>query len=491
MTQTRRSLIKALTGALAGGGLMSGDALAATPTDTINMDKGRQINHHQNMKREGYTTLPGLCFTTLFSHLPQLLNHGRQQPVIFVDTYDYERVRGQAVQQRDNEYAQIRWLVTETLRQQEIIQTIDYSRFYSASNKERYLRSYREALESLPEHTNQRIASAALDGYAEFGRGEYARSFREALGNWDINKDKLGQLRSYQDRIERGLDDPIQFNEDLAAQYLAALAVREGADQHFDEINVVGALGQGEQESIARVLREADVGIADDVLGLSSGGQSLRAVGRAGIEETASNHRVFEAIETAAREATDVQHNNWFALGPRLAVPVHSSLFARTQPSKLEQDPKEVVEETKAILDRLDQRAETNQMNHVRYRAEQIAEEHETTNQTTDEIEKQLKEAANLANFADDIYELRKTGDYSAEALFAAAAIKTDPHHRQNTDAIFRRTVSLRRRLSSVTVPDHELTAYFDRADFKRQEKDRSSTNGFWVFSQQQRAVSS
>lgn len=488
MAQTRRSLIKALTGALAGGGLMSGDALALT--DTINMGERQQINHPQNMKREGYVTLPGLCFTTLYSHLPQLLNHGRQQPIIFLDTYDYERVRGQAVQQRDNEYAQIRWLVTETLRQQDIIQTIDYSRFYSASDKRRHLRSYREALESLPEHTNQRIASAALDGYAEFGRGGYSRSFREALGNWDINKDKLGQLRNYQNRIERGLDDPIQFNEDLAAQYIAALAVREGADRHFDEINVVGSLGQGEQESIARVLQEADVEIADDVLGLSSGGQSLRAVGRAGIEETASNHRVFEAIETAAQEATDVQHSNWFTLGTRLAVPMHTSLFTRTRPSKLEQDTKQVAEETKAILDHLDQRAETNQMNHVRYQAERIAEEHETTNQTTDEIEKQLKEAANLANFADDIYELRKTGDYSSEALFTAATIKADPHHRQNTDAVFQQTVSLRRRLSSVTVPDHELTRYFDRADFKRKEKDRSSSDGFWVFSQQQRAVS-
>lgn len=476
---------------MAGVGGISGEALAASSTDTVNIDKKQQLGRHQNMQREGYTTLPGLCFTTLYSHLPQILNQSRQQPVIFIDTYDYERLRGQAVRQRDNEYAQIRAMITETLQQQGIIRIIDYSRFYSASKKERYLRRYREALESLPEHKNQRIASEALDSYARFGRGSYARAFREALENWDINKDKLGQLRSHQDRIERGLADPIQFNEDLAAQYLASLAVREGANSYFDGINVVGTIGQGERESIARVLRETDVPISDDVLGLSSSGQSLRAVGRPSIEETADNHRVFEAVKTAAQEATDVQHNNWFTLGSRLAVPLHSTLFARTSLSKLKQDPQAVAKETKAVLDRLDQRAETNQMEHAQYRAERIVEEHETTNQTTGKIEKQLREAANLANFSDDIYELRKKGGYSSEALFTAAAIKTDPHHRQNTDAIHRQAESLLRRLSSVTAPDHELTAYFERADFKRKEKDRSRTDRFWIYSQQQRAVSS
>ncbi len=442
------------------------------------------------MQQEGYTTLPGLCFTTLYSHLPQILNQSRHQPVIFIDTYDYERLRGQAVRQRDNEYAQIRAMITETLQQQGIIRVIDYSRFYSASKKERYLRRYRRALESLSEHENQRIASQALDGYAQFGRGSYARAFREALDNWDINKDKLRQLRSHQDRIERGLADPIQFNEDLAAQYLAALAVREGANRYFDGINVVGTIGQGEQESIANVLRETDVPISDDVLGLSSSGQSLRTVGRPSIEETAGYHRVFEAVKTAAQEALDVQHNNWYTLGSRLAVPLHSTLFAGTSLSKVEQNPQEIAKETKQVLDRLDQRAETNQIEHIQYQAERIAEEHEMTNQTTNKIESQLREAANLANFSDDIYELQDTGDYSSEALFTAAAIKTDPHHRQNTDAIHRRAESLQRWLSSVTAPDHELTDYFDRADFKRKEKDRSRTNGFWVFSQQQRAIS-
>lgn len=217
MNQTRRQMIKTLSSVLAGVG-MSGEAWASQPPDTINMNKEQRGNRYQNMTREAYLALPGVCFTTLYSHLPQLLTHSSTQPVVLIDIYDFNRLQGRVVRERENQNVQTRGAITTALRRRGILRPIDYARYYPAESQHRHLHRYRAALESLPDHVNQQAASQTLDSYADFGRGDYQKPFRAALGNWDINIEKLQQLATHHRRIERGRGDPARFNKDIFAQ---------------------------------------------------------------------------------------------------------------------------------------------------------------------------------------------------------------------------------------------------------------------------------
>lgn len=462
MKQTRRQIVKSLIGLLAGGGTTGKGTASAS--NTINRDKTQLDIYNKNMT-SGYVTLPGFCFSTLYSHLPQLLHFKNHRPVIIVDQFDYDRLMGRVVRERSNQDVQIRGTITDFLRRQGVLKTIDYSKYYTAEEKERTLKEYRTALEAFSEHENEQIATQALEGYERFGRGDYVRPFRTGLGNWQSNIERRDLLQQNQQRIERGLNDPVQFNEDLAAQYIAALTVQQSLNQH-PHLDSVGILGQGEQQSIARVLRGSDVNL--DVLDVSQSGKTLDRVGQPSIHETKSYHEVFRAIETAAHEATGVQHHDWFTVGPRLSVLQHPELYDRADMDVIEEQTKTVAEETKGVLRYLDKEAADNQITHVLSRAERIAQEQETTNQETQEIAKQLNQQTDLANHSRDIRSLMRSDRFSEEALFVASSIKTDPNARRSTDWIHRRAKELQNRLSPVTVPDNELRFFIDRGDFKR-----------------------
>jgi hypothetical protein len=171
MDQTRRRMIRSLASVIAGAGGMSGEALASQPPDSSNMNNKQRNGHNQNMTQEAYLALPGVCFTTLYTHLPQLLTHKRQQPVILVDRYDYQRLQGRVVRERANRNVQVRGAITDALHRRGILQIIDYARYYPAERQQQHLKQYRDVLLSLPDAINQQAARASLDAYATFGRG--------------------------------------------------------------------------------------------------------------------------------------------------------------------------------------------------------------------------------------------------------------------------------------------------------------------------------
>lgn len=462
MKQTRRQMVKSLAGLLAGGG-MTGKEMATSP-GTINRNKN-QIDIRKKDMADGYVTLPGFCFSTLYSHLPQLLHFKKHRPTIIVDKFDYDRLMGRVVRERTNRDVQIRGTITETLRRQGVLQTIDYSKYYTPSEKERSLKQYRDALGEFPEHEHELIASQALKGYERFGRGDYVKPFRDGLGNWQSNVERRSMLQENQDRIEQGLNDPIQFNEDIAAQYIAALEVRE---QYVEDSNLdfVGVLGQGEQQSIARVLRNSDIDL--DGLRLSQSRTTLDYVGQPSIHETEAYHEVFGEIKTAAHEATGVQHHDWFTVGPRLSISMYPKLYDRADIDTIQKNTKTVAKETEHVLRYLDKEAADNRMTHIQSKAERIIEEHETPTQTVQEISEQLSHQTDLANHSRDIRSLMDSDRFSEEALLVATSIKTDPNARWSTDRIYHRAKELQNRLSPVSVSDNQLLFFIDRGDFKR-----------------------
>lgn len=466
MNQTRRQMIKTLSSVLAGVG-MSGEAWASQPPDTINMNKEQRGNRYQNMTREAYLALPGVCFTTLYSHLPQLLTHSSTQPVVLIDIYDFNRLQGRVVRERENQNVQTRGAITTALRRRGILRPIDYARYYPAESQHRHLHRYRAALESLPDHVNQQAASQTLDSYADFGRGDYQKPFRAALGNWDINIEKLQQLATHHRRIERGRGDPARFNKDIFAQYIAALEIRSRVNRHLD-LNVVGVLGQGEQEGISTILRSAELEFDDDVLALSSGKQSIKQIGRPAPSQTAAYHDLFENVARTAREVTGTQHDDWYILGSRLAAPLLPDLFTQLNGlNGIHQDTDQIVAEVEQILEHLDKEASEHKPSHLTYEAERIAEEQNTSHQT-DEIADQLGTAADLAHYSDDLREIADLEIFSPASVFVAASVKMDPNHRYNKDELYRRAITLQSRLAQGTVSDAEAEFFDNRGGFKR-----------------------
>ncbi|WP_330633608.1 hypothetical protein [Halocatena halophila] len=425
------------------------------------MDKNKNSYRNKNMA-SGYVALPGFCFSTLYTHLPQLFHFKRHRPTIIIDKFDYDRLMGRVVRERSNRNVQIRGNITETLRQRGDLKVIDYSKYYRPDEKGRLLEQYQNGLDELSEGTHERLASQALRGYERYGRGDYVKPFRDGLGNWESNVDRRNRLQKNRKRIERGLNDPKQFNKDIAAQYLAALTVREKYEK-VSNLDFVGVLGQGEQESIARVVRSTDLDIS-----LSQSGETLHRVGQPSIEETANYHEIFNEIQTAAHVATGVQHHDWFTVGPRLSIAMYPELYGQVDMDRINEDTRSVANETMDVLRYLDKEAADNQMIRIQSKAERIVEQHEMPNQKVQKIADQLNYQTDLANHSRDIRSLIDSERFSKESLLVATSVKSDPTARWTTDHIYRRAMELQNRLTPVSVPDNQLLFFIDRGDFKR-----------------------
>lgn len=240
MGATRRQVIKSLAGVVAGFSGIDRTIQDPVIPDTVKTSQKQQGSHlQQNMNRKAFVTLPGVSFSTIYTHLQTIMNR-RPQPVILIDTYDFERLWGQIVMERGNRKPQMLGMITESLYRAGFLQTIDYGALYSAETQDRHINRYWEALENLPGEKQHRAAGQLADGFLTHCIGEYQKSFRSALCERNDMSDRRTQVEGQQRKMDRGGGDPLLWNERIAAQYIAALEVRAAADKHFD-LDVVGA----------------------------------------------------------------------------------------------------------------------------------------------------------------------------------------------------------------------------------------------------------
>lgn len=474
MKQTRRGMIKTLASVVVGVGGMGDEGQASQSPDTINTHKKQKGSYNKDMIGNVYLATPSMCFTTLFTHLPTLLDNRRQQPIIIMDEHDIQRLHGRVVRERDNRELQIRGAICDTLLRRGLLRTIDYAHYYSANKQDQNLQCCREALASLPDHVNQQAASKSSEIYTEFHHGEYQKPFRSALGTWKGSLDHRNQIVKHRHKLERGLGDPLGWNERIFGKYMAALEVRYWANQALD-YNIVGIIGQGDQEGLSTILQAADFEFDDDMVALDSSGQSIKQIGRPDPTRTAEFHDLFQDVAKRAKETTGTEHQDWYTLGARFAAPLFPDLFIRLNGlNGIHQNTDTIVAEADKILSYLDKKAADNRPTHLQYDAEQIAEDHEYPPHKTNEIMDQLKKAADLANYSDDLREIADSGIFSPAAVFVAASIKMDPDHRYNRDERYRRAVNLLQRLRPVTVPDAEIEDFRNRGGFRTGGKRRN-----------------
>ncbi len=471
MGQTRRRLLKSLASLVMGCGSVDQVSQKSDQPDTIKMRQNQNENHpYQDMNRKAFITLPGFGLTTTYMHLYTIMNR-RPRPVLLMDTYDFERTWGQIVMNRGDRKIQMLGMITESLYRQGLLRTIDYRSFYPENKQNKNINEYWQALETLPDAKQEQAACQLADGFLDHCIGEYQKSFRNALCDWDGVADRRRKIKNHQRKVDSGCGSPVLWNERMAAEYLAALEVRATADKYLD-LDVVGVLGQGEAEGISTVLRESDLGFDDDVASLTADGRSIKQVWRPDPDETAYERSILDSISQVAQKTTGTQYNDWYLMGSRLAVPHFPKLFMESwsQPN-IKKNTKELAAEAQEVLSLLERRAEDNQPSHLQYGAEAIAEQHGvSSSEKINEISEQLDRMADLANYTPILRDLSDSDQFSAGAIMVAASITMDPNSRIDEDDWYRHAWSMKQRTRSVDVPPYIIERFSKRGGIRREE---------------------
>lgn len=418
------------------------------------------------MNRDAFVALPGISIPTVVANLPSIVNGRQPPPVIFMDHYDWERLWGQVVMERDHK-AQMEGLLCDDLRRRGVIQTIDYAEAYPAENQKENIQRYRQALRSVPDHVIQQAAGKAVDGFLNFCYGEYQQSLREALGDWRPMHDRVGAIEHQQDKMERGVGRPIRWNDRVFCQYITALEVRN-AIQRKSQFDSIGVIGQGEREAISTVLHSAAVDF--DGLSLRPEDHAIEQIDRPNLDQTEFEREVLNSVTEVAQELAGTQDEGWFILGSHLAVPNMPRVFMRAWHADFEQDTASLAAETDAVLDRLDKEAEENRSKqHIEAASEAIAEEHGMVSQEQiREVQTQLSSAVDLTNYARDLREFSDSTGYSDAAIFTAATMRMDPQHQYSNNETYHRAVDMQNRLRQLTVRQDEIQYFSNRGSFRR-----------------------
>ncbi len=468
MGQTRRQLLRSVLPAVVGVYGLSTKS-EATPSSRINTHKKQGDD---TMITEAYLTPPSMCFSTLFSNLPSILGNAsrHEQPIILMDTYDLKRLHARAVRETDNQEVRLRWALCQTLIQQGILHSLDYAKYYSATKQDRNIQAYWSALESLPEHVTQHAARQSSETYLEFCQGEYMKPFMTALGNWELNTERRTAVEKHQQKLQSGVEDPISHNERVFGKNIAALEVKHAANQQLP-INIVSVLGQGEQSGISTIVRESSFEIDPEILALDHEQHGIEQIGRPDHSVTGAYHDMFSSIATVARETTGVQHEDWYLLGSRLAVPLFPDLFTGCfGPEGISTDHKAIVNETETVLKHLESVAETNTPNHLGYAAERIAESNDMISEAS-EINTRLDIAADLSNQASELRHLYESQQFSPGALYTAATISMDPKRKYDREELFKQLATLEDAPSYPEILPADLERFNHRGGFRRGKK--------------------
>ncbi len=463
MKTSRRHMMKTIASIL-GFGVIGQDATGKSINcfDTIN----RYYSKNNIVMDSTYLCIPGASFTTLFSNLPVLLSSHGPNPTILMDRYDYDRLRSQIHVYPNDMRMQYLTSITDMLIRRGDLQTIDYASYYSIEKQDRYLDRFWEAQQQLPDHVADTAARNSIDGHLGYRRGDYQKQFRRALGNWDVNTERRKGLRQQHRRFDSGSGDPETFNENIWAQYIAALEIRHTLNSETPH-HIDGVLGDGDSRGIATILRETNLDIDSDVISLGSDGQTIEQVGHPTPSHPAQRHKLINSISKIAQETTGVQDNDWYMLGANLAVPTMTDLSITNVRNEVTHRPSAVAHEAKEIIAELRTKSNSNTSSSMSYEAEKIAEEITTTDSHHD-IEKQLNRAADLSNYSDDLRALGDDDHYSQAALMIAASVLMDPQWRASHDDLYQKAQKLQHR--TATLGDEEIEFFRDRNKIRRDD---------------------
>lgn len=432
--------------------------------------------------RPVYVAPPGLSFTSIFLNLPCVMGQASgPKPLIFLDEHDYTQLRGAALEEgSDNPKAPYLLTACDSLRQRGVIQVIDYTAYYPSTQQENYIRQNRELLKAASTEVNQQVAVKGDDEWIDYARGEYQESLRAGLGE-DVTAfcDHRRAEKNQHRKMQRGLGDPVEWNQKVLDKGVAALAVCQGIQRHLD-VNVCGVVASSQYHAIGELLAAAqprrqkksaidgfDRG-HDRIDTEATHLHELKPKQRIeGLNPTESE-RIRDILDTVTEVGMDVaggQHHDWTILGPTLAIPHFDTMFdvewIRMEIQRTDIDS--LAEESKRAITELEKaRDSAVTAGKCQYNAEWIVEQngssHSARKTSLQELAGTVNRAADFSQYSGELRSMVNENSVSQAAAFIAASALSDPVRHYDRNNTYRRSIRLRNRLNPPSLGENELS---------------------------------
>lgn len=425
--------------------------------------------------RDALLALPGPSTTSLLLNITHIYRT-RGQPVILVDTHDYEKIRGQAIVENRPKYHYLT-LAFEQLARNGVVQFIDYSEFYPPRLRERNLDRNAAALDQLSDAVTRRYAIVACAQWREYARGEYQEGFRDGLGE-DIDSfiDMRRSERTQEQKIARGTGDNRGWMSKVLNKDVAALHIRRNVDRAYDRYNVRGIVAGAEHLSTSSLaggdpdaLQQYELptpGTVPSHLDRLDAGSRIVGLDPAGLTETR------ETLSLASELAGEVIGNaddDWFVLGPSMALPDFDALFdmetisaefASRRLADLKRQAADAVE-----LLRQEPQVDAHKL---QYLGEYVGERSTTASPqqqasngfSLSALTAAIDRTTRLALSAQELRSLIKERGFDQAAVFVALTCLVDPAYRYETEPVYKQASQLKRRLDPPNITQSRLESY-------------------------------
>lgn len=384
--------------------------------------------------RPAFLTLPRLSLTTVLLNLPTIFDRSNgATPLILMDRYDYDRLRAEVLSgPKENQKAPYLIMAYDDLRRRGLLKLIDYTEFYTPSDQAKYLLQSQSLLQNTSEETNRDVAVRAIQSWIGYTRGEYQEPFRAGLGESTSSFSTLRRSeRRQRQKLKREVSDPREWNKKLLSRGIAALAVRDQANEDLD-VTVQGIISGTQYQIIGNFIDDQSVDTTtsdtSDLVDLEPRYPFL------GIDlETATQTReILDMISSVTSKISGVQYNDWFLLGPSLAVPRYDDLFDMEliNDQMQEFDEETIITETKQVVDILKNSTEHEEMeNNLQYEAEWAGEEYDllpSGKKQNKRLNYAFDFAYNIANYSRELWYLKEQTDITqAAALIGSSVMKS------------------------------------------------------------------
>ena len=425
--------------------------------------------------RSAILTVPGLSTTTLLANLANVMDQaGSHTPVILVNKYDYERLRGRHIKGiGQNEKAPYLGVVYDELRRRGTIRLIDYSKYYPKKVQQQYLQQNEELIKEIPEWLHQQIAVRGVKRWKIYGRGPYQEPVRAALGEdeetFAASRHKEEGLRK---KLKRGGGDPVAWNRKLLNKSVAALEIRHQANKNMG-LDVECIVAGPEHKIIEDLLRAARSNRYSDIdtsvlnvnpnaitteIPHAKGSDPLHSIEGIEPEMNTNTRDMFDTITEVAADMVGRGGDKWVILGPAFAIPQYSEIFDKEiiqAQVNGGMDATDLASQTTQVFNALkDDGRKSHPSSQFRYEAERIAEKHRSS---SEDIESIISQTMAMSNYSIELDSLVDENDISQAAIFTAAGILSDPIHRYDENDVYRYSLDLAAKLNFSDVAEAEL----------------------------------
>lgn len=417
--------------------------------------------------RPAFLALPRLSLTTVLLNLPNIFDQANgATPLILMDRYDYDRLRAEVLAgPKENQKAPYLIMAYDDLRRRGLLKLIDYTEFYTPSDQNKYLHQSQALLRNTSEETNRETAVEASKSWIKYTRGEYQEPFRAGLGESASSfSDLRSSERIQRQKLKREVSDPRDWNEKLLSRGIAALAVRDQVNENLN-ITVHGIISGTQYQIIGDFIDGYSVDTTtSDTADLTDLQPAHRFLG-IDLKTATQTREILDVISSVTSEIAGVQYNDWFLLGPSIAVPRYDDLFdiqvINDQMQKFDEET--IAAETKQVIDVLENSTEYEETtNNLQYDAERVGEEYDllpSGKKQNMRLNYAFDFAYNVANYSRELRYLKDQTDITQAAALVGSSIMRSNQCVYDDNDIYRHGLELMARFNPPPIDEKDIKA--------------------------------